>query len=273
MDITVIFTCYNRKDISVRCINSLISGNPNCQFKFIVVDDNSSDGTADALRELDYNITIIQGTGSLFWAGGMRVGIDHYLSAEQSTDYVLLVNDDVAFYEHSIEHLVEQANADARAVIVGATCADNGRFTYGAMKLCNPRKSDLFYYVLPSDHMVSCDTFNCNCVLIRDDILRAVGNLDEAYKHSLADLDYGLKLSRAGFPIYSSTEFVGVCRKNSNKGTWSDTSLPRLKRIKLKESPKGAPFKQWFYFMNKNFGFLEAYIYSVTPYIKIMLGK
>ena len=43
--------------------------------------------------------------------------------------------------------------------------------------------------------------------------------------------------------------------------------------IRLKESVKGAPFKQWFYFLKKNFGIFTAVIHAFTPYIRIILKK
>ena len=41
----------------------------------------------------------------------------------------------------------------------------------------------------------------------------------------------------------------------------------------LKESPKGLPSKQWFYFLKKNFNINYAVWKSITPYIRIILKK
>lgn len=49
--------------------------------------------------------------------------------------------------------------------------------------------------------------------------------------------------------------------------------MPRIQRIKKKESPKGNPYKEWWYFIRKNYGKLYAVVYSITPYIKILLRK
>lgn len=272
MKVTVIFTCFNRKDKSVSCVKSLAEHNPETDFQFIVVDDNSSDGTKEALAELNYEIEIITGNGSLFWAGGMRKGIGKYLS-EASSEYVLLVNDDVRFYPGIVEKLISESKRKNNAVIVGATCDDKGDFSYGAMQLIIPRKKDLYRQIRPSKNPIECDTFNCNCVLIKSDIISQAGNFDSVYTHSLADLDYGLKLRRMGYHIYSSEDYVGVCNKNGVKGTWADSSLSRIDRFKKKESPKGAPYKEWFHFMKKNFGVMDAIKYSISPYARILLGR
>lgn len=70
--IIAILTCHNRKSETVTCITSLIENNTNIEFKFVVVDDNSTDGTREALLSMSCDITIIEGDGQLFWNGGMH---------------------------------------------------------------------------------------------------------------------------------------------------------------------------------------------------------
>lgn len=273
MKVTVIFTCFNRKEKSLKCIKTLTGQDLEIEYQFIVVDDNSTDGTAEAILALKNNVVLLRGNGSLYWAGGMRKGIKAYLESVYDSEYVLLVNDDVEFFEGIVNKLIAESKEKKDAVIVGATCDDYGDFTYGAMRLIVPRKKDLYRQVSPSEGIVECDTFNCNCVLLRDDAIRKAGNFDTMYSHSLADIDYGLRLRKLGFHIYSSEEYVGICNKNSITGTWADSSLSRKERLKKKESPKGAPCREWFHFMRKNFGMRCALLYSVTPYIRILLGR
>ncbi len=127
--------------------------------------------------------------------------------------------------------------------------------------------------VKPSDSDRRCDTFNANFVVIPKTIFMAVPTMDEHYRHSLGDFDYGLSIKRKGFSIEVSDFFVGVCDNNPSGGTWRDKSLSRSERIKKKESVKGAPARQWFYFLKKNFGIGYAIVYSVMPYLRIILGK
>ena len=66
---------------------------------------------------------------------------------------------------------------------------------------------------------------------------------------------------------------MGICNRNSIKNTWLDKTLPFKKRIELKEKIKGAPTKQWFYFLKKNFGMAKAVVFTITPYINLVLGR
>lgn len=266
--VTVILTCFNRKAKTLNCVSKLNKNT--AKVDFIIVDDNSNDGTAESLKEL-HEVELLSGTGNLYWSGGMRAGIEKYLNRYQKSDYVMLVNDDVDFIPNVIDNML-QLNGSNIQVLVGATCGTHGEFTYGGMKLNRPRRKDIYHHVM-IDGNLDCDTFNCNCVLIPDEIVRNIGNFDSNYTHSLADIDYGFMVKRAGYNIKTTNFYVGICNTNSVIGTWKDRSLSRVERIKKKESIKGAPFKEWFHFLKKNIGFWPAIRYSITPYLKILFGR
>lgn len=272
--VTVILTCFNRKEKTVTCLKTLTQFNPNIDFSFIIVDDASTDGTVEAVKQLGLDTKILLGTGNLFWCGGMRMGIAEFLNSNPADqDFCLLVNDDVQFKDRSIEAMFDRLADRDDVVVVGATCDDDGKFTYGLKCREKWYKKNITKRIEPSKEEVIGETCNANCVLIRNSILKRVGNMDSAYTHSLGDYDMGFAMTRKGYKLISSEDYVGVCNSNSVKGTWQDTSLSRRERLKRKESIKGSPLKEWFHFVNKNFGILKAIRFSVTPYVKIVLRK
>ena len=262
--------------MTINCISSLVEGNHNISFSFVIVDDNSTDATKDNLECLinaGYGIHCIPGDGNLFWAGGMRVGIDYALK-NTSTDYYLFVNDDVVFESSVIEEMITEYVARSKAnnckAMVGATYDNEGKLSYGGIKYTG---NGVKYESKGPDYRDECDTLCMNCVLIDKDTFFKCGNFDEKYKHSLADFDYGLKISREVGSIYMFSKYVGKCNGNPIAGTWQDTTLPRIKRIMLKESIKGAPFGTWTHFLYKNFGLMKAIVYGISPYIRILWGR
>jgi Predicted glycosyltransferases len=269
--IKVIFTCHNRKEKTIRCLKTLVEKNPKIEFSFIIVDDNSQDDTVSSIKKLNLKTVILNGGGNLFWSRGMRMGIGYYINNCKS-DFILLINDDVEFFSNSIEKILKKA-INTQSVIVGATCDKRGQYTYGAVKINKQVFRHLYYSVKPGDGIVYCDTFNANCVLLRDEVLRRVGNFDSCYHHSMADFDYGFMISKKGYKILSSNEYIGLCNRNSLKGGWTDKSLSRLERLKKKESIKGLPFREWFHFLKKNFGIFLAIRYSISPYIRILIKR
>lgn len=273
MKVLAIFTCFNRKEKTKKCIETITTGNPECQFTFVVADDGSTDGTYEMLQDMQsaYSIHVLRGNGDWFYSGGMNAGMDYALqNLPHDFDYLLMMNDDVEFFDKSIQSMISQSIQQKDAVIVGAMCNDGGTLSYGSVKYISGykyRKMELSEWKAPVD------TFNANCVLILYKAFEQVGAMDLYYRHSLGDFDYGLSLKQAGYLLYQSKEFVGKCNNNSNKGTWTDTSLSRIERIRKKENVKGAPTRQWFYFLKKNFGFPAAVKGVVSPYIRILLGK
>jgi GT2 family glycosyltransferase len=280
--ITVIFTCFNRREKTVRCIESLLTGNPDITFDFVVLDDNSTDGTREALKtggRSGCKIKILQGDGSSYWAGGMRQAIA-YAKENTDTPYYLLINDDVEFFDGAIGGMIEEAEklcgrqesgaASARLALVGPMCDEKGNFSYGGIRYTN----GIHYEdVHPGDEDPSCDTFNMNCLLVIGAVFHEMPNFDKHYIHSLADFDYGLEMKRRQIPVRVYGSFVGRCPDNDPKGGWTDRSLTRRERLRQKESIKGAPFAPWFYFLRKNFGLRQAILHGFTPYLRILLKR
>lgn len=270
MKVKVILTCFNRKEKTIRCIKGLL--NNVAELSFIVVDDNSSDGTAEALKKLDFNMTIIYGNGNLFWAGGMRVGIKMVLHESTDIDYVLLVNDDVVFYDDVIDKMIAESISRKNSVIVGTCCDTEGKTTYGAIKFHGIFSKSMYYHLSIEKVEQEADTFNCNAVLLPIETVKKVGNFDPVYTHNFADYDYGFMLKKKGFHIYGTPFYVGECSDDTPILSWENRSLSRKKRIQLKESPKGLPQREWNHFLLKNLGVIYFLRYGYTAKIKIGLG-
>lgn len=272
MKVLVLLTCHNRINKTRSCINSLINGNKDLSFTFVVVDDGSTDNTVEMLNEMNKvnDLYIVQGNGNLYYSRGMRIAMEFARNLENKYDFVLLVNDDVLFFSKSILLLIERSSELNNAIIAGATVDENGQQTYGGIKYYSKIK---YKMLKVNETNIEADTFNANCVLIPINVFLSCEIIDSRYIHSLGDFDYGLNLKKAGYKIYTSKDYVGLCNKNPINNTWQDRSLSIIKRIQKKESIKGAPIKQWFYFLKKHFGIGFALFYSITPFIKIVLRK
>ncbi|MBQ0041963.1 MAG: glycosyltransferase family 2 protein [Lachnospiraceae bacterium] len=270
--VTIIFTCYNRKEKSAAFVKSV--QDENLDIRFVVTDDGSTDGTDIDLQKLidrGYHLDIVKGDGKLYWCGGMRKAVDYILNKNIKSDYYVFANDDVDVFDHALYEMVVQSKKHGGSVVVGVTCDHDGNMTYGGIRY---RKNGIKYdHVDVTSEDLSCDSFNCNLVLIPSQVFHQLGNFDEHFTHSMGDFDYGLRVKKSGIPIESTRRYVGICERNPLKKTWSDRNLSRKERFELKRSPKGLPHKEWFYFLNKHFGLWTAITRSISPYFKILLGK
>lgn len=269
-------TCFNRKEKTVNAIQNLVEGNDETEFSFVIADDNSRDGTSEALAQFD-NVEVLHGDGNSYYTGGMRIAIARALeliNAKQiEPDYILLFNDDVDFYDKAIEGLIARNGNVQNRIWVGPTCERDGvSLSYGGILRTSNWKPK--FKIVKADEFagLQVNTFNANCVLIPTDIFVKTGNMDPVYHHSLGDFDYGYMTVRQGAVIYVSDEYVGMCPNNSEKGTWRDASMSRKDRLKAKESIKGVPFGEFYHYILKNYNLPAAIIFSISPYIRILLG-
>ena len=264
-----LMTCFNRKEKTVRALKNLIQGNQGLSFSFIVVDDGSTDGTLEALKEIP-EVKVIQGNGNLFYSGGMRQAIAKAKKTEDKFDYCLLFNDDVGFADSSIEYLCKKEKG---VIWVGPTCDEKGKLSYGGVVKKSNWRPKTEIVMADSEEGRVCDTFNANCVLIPWEIFLQLDNIDSVYTHSMGDFDYGFAAKKKGFVIKVSDKYVGECPDNPVQVSWRNTELSIKERIHRKESPKGLPTKEWFHYLNKNYHFVTAAIYSAIPYVRILLKK
>ena len=97
--VLALFTCFNRREKTRQAIQSLVAGNPDIRFTFLVVDDGSTDGTENMLQTEPFGaeVRVLKGDGSLFYSRGMGLGMSALLESKEEFDYLLMMNDDVAF--------------------------------------------------------------------------------------------------------------------------------------------------------------------------------
>lgn len=81
----------------------------------VIVDDGSTDGTGDAIRDQFPDVDVITGNGDLWFTEGTNVGVRRAL--ERDPKYVLMMNDDQVFDAEFLVHLVETAEKNAPAIV------------------------------------------------------------------------------------------------------------------------------------------------------------
>ena len=275
--IATILTCHNRKAKTLACLDALFQSHlpEGYSFEVFLVDDGSKDGTGDAVKQQFPDVHLIEGDGSLYWNGGMRVAFA--AAMEQDFDYYLWLNDDTTLYGNALYTLLDTAQAIARSqgrevIVVGTTQAQQGGIsTYGGLIRTSRWRPLKFSLVPPSDVPVACDTMNGNCALIPGIIANRIGNLDEAFVHAMGDIDYGLRACKAGYPIMVMPGYAGICMGNSIDNTHADTSLSCSKRWKKIISQKELPLKAWYALTKRHAGILWL-PYFLWPYLKLAIS-
>lgn len=121
MTVHVLIPVFNRLPLTQRVLQCLQAQQLDEPVNVIVIDDGSTDGTADYLGS-QQGLTVLKGNGSLWWGGAIELGLQHVLRIGDSADWVLLVNNDTQFGSDFIQRLIETARAFAPAAVGSVIC-------------------------------------------------------------------------------------------------------------------------------------------------------
>jgi len=174
----------------------------------VFVDNASSDGSLELVREAHPELTFVVNDSNLGFGFGVNRGIEHALA--RGADAVLLVNNDVVLQAGMLAALVEHMQAQPKAGIVGPRIlhrADPTRvWCAGGRLTWRQNLSDLIGFGAPDgprfqareevDYLAGC------AMLIRREVFETIGLLDGKYFAYHEDLDFCLSAHAAGFGVW-----------------------------------------------------------------------
>lgn len=255
--IAVILTCFNRKEKTRKCLESLFKILPDCDV--YITDDGSTDGTGEMLHRCFPRVNVISGNGTLFWSRGMYVAWK--VAIKKNYDFYLWLNDDIELYSNFFEELYSCYQ------YCGGNCIVTGLVE-------NFEKTEILYggsdgnkCLLQANGTPQKVTFmNGNIVLIPQFVVGKIGIIDSKLHHDLGDVDYGLTAIEHSIGVYTTKIPVAAGYKNDycRVRKWG-VSLKQ--RFKILNSPLGSPPAINFYFRKKHFGLINACTYWCYLYI------
>ncbi|PTX21376.1 GT2 family glycosyltransferase [Pontibacter mucosus] len=203
--IYLVIPVFNRKHFTKECLLSLKRGT-NQNYKVIVVDDGSTDGTADMLREEFPEVEVLFGDGNLFWTASVNLGIKHALQA--GAEYVMTLNNDLEVAEDYIENTYKRM-AEKPNAILGALEMDAGtREPAFGGEIVDFKLNKVRYLLqeLPKEQQVGLHAVSQlpgRGLLIPRAVFEKIGLLDqERFPHYVADYDFTHTALRNGFELY-----------------------------------------------------------------------
>lgn len=271
MRIAILLTSHNRKDLTMRSLESLylvVNNLTDCHFNVFLVDDKSTDNTPELIKQSFPNVNIIEGTGSLYWAGGMRLAWETAIKNSTSYDGYLLINDDVEFLSDFWDKIEMAINYSLQVYgregiyTLSTKDKETGKITYGGHDLRNKWFKHSTYIVIPSEEPQECQLTNANILFVSQNVVDVVGILDSHFTHSLADFDYSLTVKEKGFPVLVCPGYGGYC-SNDHPENLLGERISLRNRIRNLCSVKGIALNEYLYYLKKHFAWKVAYAFLV----------
>lgn len=195
--IYIILPVHNRKNTTEKFIKSLLSQTVK-DFKLILVDDGSTDGTTDMVLSYLPETVVIKGDGNLWWAGALQKGIDWLLKNADDNDICLIINDDTIFDEGFLKQGIEILSSTRKTLLL-AQCYSQ------QTKVLNDRGVHVDWRKLSFEQAKSKEEINClstRGLFLRISDLKDIGGFyPRALPHYLSDYEFTIRAFRKGYTL------------------------------------------------------------------------
>ncbi len=218
--ISFIIPNWNHKDLLSECIASIYETAGNISHEIIVVDNGSTDGSYEYVKECYPEVILIQNKVNLGFARAINQGV-----GESKGDYIFLLNNDVRLLEGSAELLVRflEKGHDAGAVAPALYYPD-GRFQVSCRRFPSPVSILLEFFGIEKIGRFRKWKLNiyehvegvvmqpmASALLIRRECWEAVGFMDESLPIFFNDVDWCYRFYKnTDFKIYFYPEAKAI---------------------------------------------------------------
>ena len=227
--IYLIVLTWNQRGLTLECLDSLATLDyPTEQLHIVVVDNGSTDETAQAIREQHPAVTVLENSENLGYAGGNNVGI-HYALAHEA-DYICILNNDVTVAPDFLTSLLAafRGHADVGVVtpLVAEMAGPEQVWALGAVvdwqtgtvhRLHVGEAVSRLQAVAPFE----VDIASGAAMLAKREVFEHVGLLDEAFYLYYEETDWCLRARQVGYGILAVSSSVVWHKVSATLGTTS----------------------------------------------------
>lgn len=196
---SIIILTYNKIEYTRQCIESIRKHTLKDSYELIVVDNCSSDGTKEWLKEQNDIITLFNDTNVGF-PKGCNQGIE--LSKGEN---ILLLNNDTVVTENWLHNLATCLNSSPKFGAVGPvtnSCAYYQAIETNYSTMEEMQSFSEKYNVLDSSKWEERLKLIGFCLLIKKEVIEKIGFLDERFSPgNYEDDDYSIRIRREGYKL------------------------------------------------------------------------
>jgi GT2 family glycosyltransferase len=217
---SIIIPVFNQAALTQRCLVALGSGD----FEVIVVDDASSDETAQSLANPGGRLRVVRHTVNQGFATSCNHG-----AAVASGEFLVFLNNETLPRPGWLTALIEYADAHPEAAVVGSKLVyPDNTIQHAGVVICQDRYPRHIYTGFPAEHPAVNKSRQFQIVtgasmLVRRSAFGQVGGFDPAFRNGFKDVDFCLRLREAGYQIHycprSTVEHLEPVSEDRSKHT------------------------------------------------------
>lgn len=232
--VLVILPVHNRRattELFVRCLLAQAYTN----WHLLLIDDGSTDGTAEMVGREVPHLTVLRGHGDWWWGGALHQG---YLWLKQNPAYhddlVLIINDDTEFEPDFLDRAVGVMKP--RSLLLAQLYSQAGEFVEAGVR----------WDWRALDWKATKETDGLNCFSTRGLFLwaqdfRKIGGFHPVLlPHYLSDYEFTMRAHRKGYVLFSSPEVRLRYNERLTGDRGQDGTAPIMQYLRAELSIKSA---------------------------------
>ena len=195
----IVIPVHNRKNFTRSCLCYLQKQSFR-DFKTIVIDDGSADGTYDMIKNDFPEVILIKGSGNLWWTKSINIGIEKARFYYKKNDYILTLNDDIVIDCDYLFTMVDCAVQNPNS-LVGSLLMD-----LRTKKICHSivkNTKDLIY-----EKRIIVNKLVGRGMLIPVRVFDLIGLFDEKLPHYGSDEDFSIRAKKSGYNLLISPKSI-----------------------------------------------------------------
>jgi GT2 family glycosyltransferase len=196
---------FNRREDTLKCLSSVKQNTYN-NYKVILLDNNSTDGSIQAVRSTYPEVQIIELNENRGYAGNNNVGIKAAL--EEGADWVFVLNEDTILDPECLSNMVITAESDPQIGILGPMVYhhDEPDVIQSAGGMLGPNwesihlaKNELDVGQFDRSHPV--EWISGCAIMVRRAAIEQDGMIDERFFYYWEETEWCLRIGKAGWRI------------------------------------------------------------------------
>lgn len=261
MKLSISIVNWNTKDILKECLEAIVKSDFT-DYEITVVDNNSSDNSAEMVKALFPNVGLLSNTQNLGFAKG-----NNQVIKQSSGEYILILNPDIIVYPDTLKQMIDfmDNHNDVGALGIKLATKDGTEIKTGYYRRYPSITQTLFFYTMLENLSLK-NKFLRNrywekentgqiseihqipgaCLLLRRKTINEVGLFDERFKLFFEDVDLCYRIGQSNWKLVFNPKISAI---HIGAQSISQLSYPEL---------AGTFFNSMYVYFRKHYSWIKA---------------